>query len=145
MLQLLPEQQAACLETAAWYRERAAANTALSRYLLQMASCWEGLARSYAFSQQLSDFVAAHCVTPPSLSSSTNPPAAPESKNQSLQGRAISPVSLECAQRAVQAEGAASRAYDPFLQQGFHRLADAWRRLGAAYKLSEDVDRDDPH
>jgi hypothetical protein len=58
-----------------------------------------------------------------------------------LQGRAISPVDLECAEQTTEARDASNCAHDVFLRQSFPRLADAWRRLAAACKLSENIER----
>ena len=59
MLERLNEKQATCLETAAWYRERAAMHPALREAMLQMAACWEGLARIYGSSHE--EFVETNC------------------------------------------------------------------------------------
>jgi hypothetical protein len=141
MLQRLTEKQAECLETAAWCRERAAAHPALRQPFLQMAACWEGLARSYS-SSELKDFVATYCGTSPfSATVTQHYPASVPENIQSSQARVIGPNSLECAERASEIEDAARRSDNAFLQQGLHRLADAWRRLAAAYQLSEDFER----
>jgi hypothetical protein len=58
-----------------------------------------------------------------------------------LQGRAISPVDLECTEQTAEARDAANCAHDAFLRQSFQRLADAWRRLAASCKLSENIER----
>jgi hypothetical protein len=126
MLERLNEKQAACLETAAWYVERAAAHSALREYLLVMAVCWEGLARN--FIEQTSEGAR---VQP-------NGATRPESL---LQGRAMIPTCSASIERATEAEDAARRTHDTSSQQNLHRLADAWRRLAAAYKLTEDVER----
>jgi hypothetical protein len=46
-----------------------------------------------------------------------------------------------CAERATKVEDTAAQTHDAFLRKGLQRLADAWRRLGAAYKLAEDIER----
>jgi hypothetical protein len=66
MLQQLTAKQIECLEHAALCRERAkAATDPIDReHLLGMADRWEFLARSYGFSESLSDFIASRKTLP---------------------------------------------------------------------------------
>jgi hypothetical protein len=129
MLKHLNEKQAACLENAAWYVERAAAHPVLRPYFLEMAACWEGLARNFV--EQ-----ASRCGT---SEGSPAPPNGAMGRESSLQGRPMIPTSSACTERATETEDAARRIHDTSSQQSLHRIADAWRRLGAAYKLAEEV------
>jgi hypothetical protein len=66
MLQRLTAKQCECLEQAALCRERAKADTDPidKKAFLAMAESWELLARSYGFSESLSDFIASQKTLP---------------------------------------------------------------------------------
>jgi len=118
MRERLNENQAVCLENAAWYIDRAAsAHSDLRQYLLEMAACWEGLARNFREEASQSGTFATTAMGAGSSTSSA------------------------CIELATEAEDAARRTHDVSLQESLHRLADAWRRLGAACKLAENVER----
>lgn len=82
----LNEKHAAYLETAAWYVERAAAHPVLRQYLLEMAACWDGLARNFV--EQ-----ASRCGT---SESTPAPPNGAMGRVSSLQGCAMIPTSSAC-------------------------------------------------
>jgi hypothetical protein len=66
MLKKLTEKQAECLEAAARCRARADATSVprAKQYYLKMAERWEMLAKSYGYSESLSDFIASRKPLP---------------------------------------------------------------------------------